>query len=198
MPELVLNAMRRIVIKKLGYLLKSKGSRDKPGLVSAVLGGGDSLDGLSRRAEVAGVIKLVAGLDEGEKRDVVDQHWNWRDYPFLDGVKPLPQQAYPRDSAFKTVAYRNIRVPIYAVSEVLGHEMAKGLIEKTIFAEGGKTGVEEEVGDDGVKQLRRPTKYVVLSRSTGTVQALMWLMKLQAFLGHGAVNSAQPEAVETT
>lgn len=194
MPELVLNAMRRIVVKKFGYLLKSKGSRDKPGLVSAVLGGGEGLEGLSRMEDVAAVLRLSGVAEKTERRDAADQQWKWRDYPFLDNVKPLPHlQAYTQDSLFKTVAYRNIRVPIYSVSELLGSEIARKMVKNTVFAEGGKTGREEEVNDDGVKSVRRSTKFVVLSRSTGTVQALMWLMKLQGFVGDGTEEEMQNE-----
>jgi len=78
---------------------------------------------------------------------------------------------------------------MYSLPALLGEEMADRVIAGTVFAAGGRTGVEQETSEEGGIRLRKPTRYVVLARSNGTLQAQMWLLKLQSFLG-GAKHSS--------
>jgi hypothetical protein len=186
MPDLVQSALRRIVVKKLGYLLKSKGARDKPGLVCEVAGGGQALQGLGRIEDVSCVVQLCGEVDdypvEGSTSTIAQR---WRDYPFLDHVNSLSAQspATARTSTLSTIQYRNIKVPIYSLPALLGEEMAEKLVSGTVFAEGGRIGTKQEISEDGSSTLKQPTRYIVLTRSNGTLQAHMWLLKLQSFLG---------------
>lgn len=186
MPDLVKNALRRIVVKKLGYLLRSKGARDKPGLVCEVAGGGQTLQGLARMEDVSCVVQLCGEIDDSVIKDgspTIEQQW--RDYPFLDHVAALSAQssATARTSTLSMIQYRNIKVPMYSLPALLGEEMIEKLIAGTVFAGGGRTGTEQETAEGGGTRLRQPSQYVVLARSNGTLQAQMWLLKLQSFLG---------------
>lgn len=69
MPEFVLGAMRKIALKKLGYLFMRKANKDKKGMVCAVPGEG--LELLESMSEVAFVLRLkpVEAPDELEKED---------------------------------------------------------------------------------------------------------------------------------
>lgn len=194
MADFVLNALRSIAAKKLGYLLRSKGARDRPGLVYEVLGQGRDLRMLHHMEDVSCVIKLTADEKDGEAMKTlvtrnttgVEQE-TWRNYPFLDGVMPLSySQSYlqSHDSSPETVPYRNINIPAYSLHALLGSNMANKLVADTVFAEGGRTGTQQESVDneDSRPLLRRPTEYVVLTRSGGTLQAQIWLSKLQSFI----------------
>jgi len=72
---------------------------------------------------------------------------------------------------------------MYSLPALLGEEMVEKLSAGTAFAPGGRNGKEQETSEEGGTCLRKPTRYVVLARSNGTLQAQMWLLKLQSFLG---------------
>lgn len=190
MPDFVLGALRSIVAKKLGYLLRSKGARDRPGLVYEVLGGGRDLSRLHHMQDVSCVIRLTPEDEEqydSAPRTTTTTDYTWRDYPFLDNIMPLPSsQAYAQSSAAaEVVPYRNINIPVYSTHKLLGTKMANKIVAQTIFAQGGRSGTEDSVNDDG-PLLKEPTKYVVLTRSSGTLQAQMWLSKLQNYVGNSS------------
>jgi len=185
MPDMVQSALRRIVVKKLGYLLRSKGARDKPGLICEVAGGGQTLQGLGRMEDVSCVVQLSGEADDESRVGGTSSAQQWRDYPFLNHVAALSAQspATARTSTLSMIQYRNIKVPMYSLPALLGEEMAEKVVAGTVFAAGGRTGTEQEVSEEGGTILRKPTRYVVLTRSNGTLQAQMWLLKLQSFLG---------------
>jgi len=186
MPDLVQSAMRRIVVKKLGYLLRSKGARDKPGLVSEVAGGGQTLDGLNRMEDVSCVVQLCGEMDQGgTEGGTTPTAPQWRDYPFLNHINSLPARspAIAHTSALSMLQYRNIKIPMYSLPALLSQEMAEKLIVGTVFAAGGRSGTQQETSEEGGTRLRKSTRYVALARSNGTLQAQMWLLKLQSFLG---------------
>jgi len=188
MPDFVLGALRSIVAKKVGYLLRTKGARDRPGLVYEVLGGGRDLCRLHHMQDVSCVIKLTPEIEEHHDSAprTTTTTYTWRDYSFLDKVMPLPSsQAYPQSLAAEVVAYRNMNIPIYSMHTLLGARMANKIVAQTIFAEGGRSGTEQTSSDDDGDQgpsLKEPTNYVVLTRSSGTLQAQIWLAKLQNFV----------------
>jgi len=196
MPDFVLAILRSIVAKKLGYLLKSKGARDRPGLIYEVLGGGRDLRRLHHMEDVSCVIRLTPNA-LGEESDGGaspltlkgnNSQQTWRDYSFLDEVMPLPysQSCIPTPSpSAQIVAYRNINIPVYSMHSLLGPTIANKLVAQTTFAQGGRPGTEQEIQDDEDEglALKEPTKYVVLTRSNGTIQAQIWLSKLQNFVG---------------
>jgi len=72
---------------------------------------------------------------------------------------------------------------MYSLPALLSQEMAEKLIVGTVFAAGGRSGTQQETSEEGGTRLRKSTRYVALARSNGTLQAQMWLLKLQSFLG---------------
>ena len=89
---------------------------------------------------------------------------------FYGGVKVLPPMSPSLGLYFPTVRYRNRRVPIYSLPQLLGEEMAGELLKPSVF---------------------RDCKYAVMTVSLGTVDPQIWLMKLQAYLATSKENAVR-------
>ena len=80
---------------------------------------------------------------------------------FLGNVHPLPSPSQPPSIYHPTMRYRNRRVPLYSLPQLLGEENTDKLIRETVF---------------------KHIDYIAVTSHSGSVELQMWLMKLQTYL----------------
>ena len=110
---------------------------------------------------------------QSRTENVVTDHWSRDDArraPFLGHVYPLPSPHLPSTYYFPTMRYRKRRVPIYDLSYLMGEKALGQLIRGTPF---------ENV------------ELVAVKQQGGSAPALMWLLKLQAYLAKAKTQTAK-------
>lgn len=81
--------------------------------------------------------------------------------PYLMGIRPLPPPARPSDLYFPTIRYRNTRIPLYSLPQLLGDEICRRLLEDSVF---------------------KDTEYLAIQHNRGLLTVHQLLTKLQAYV----------------
>ncbi|KAB8532581.1 hypothetical protein FH972_025526 [Carpinus fangiana] len=180
MPQLVLAALRKATRRLLTFLLRQKGKiAERPGLVAEVPGGrtgGTGLRMLDRVADVLCVIRMghsarpeecpAARREQGLPVDTgVEEAWQTEAKTHLHDLRPLSPVVEDVDARFPTLWYRNRRVPLYDLPQLLGgQEAVRTLVAGTSFVD---------------------SEWVTLSSNLGSLQLLQLLFRLHAYLAYG-------------
>ncbi|KAI9670253.1 MAG: hypothetical protein M1831_006467 [Alyxoria varia] len=89
---------------------------------------------------------------------------------FLGNVHPLPSPSKPPSIYYPTMRYRNRRVPLYSLPQLLGEQNTNKLIRETVF---------------------KDIDYIAVTSHSGSVEPQIWLMKLQTYLAGSKAETAK-------
>lgn len=227
MPDVVLDGLRKVVIKKLRFFFTTRLVRDTPGLVAEVPAGERRrLDGVE---DVVAVLRLkdepaldneeVFGASEARKNGETGEdnpsgsllksemepsnppaphrtpgtntrihhtgEWAKTTAVYLENVFPLSHPRQPSSLYFATLRYRNQRVALYNLFELLGEQGVLELVKGTVFAGG------EYRGKDGKVSVKEVAEWVTVKANRATVSALQWCAKLAGYVAGGKRKSAE-------
>lgn len=190
MDDVILNNLRQIVLRRLRYHFNAKEVSDNPGLLASPPGDGPDLNRLQEMDNVMCILCLkipetIQADVQGESMEDESQGGVQSNRPkgrtigflsdqelnrllaaeskvFLQGVQVLPPPEVPSKTYYPTFRYRNRRVAVYSLPDLLGADRLAELVKDTAF---------------------RNSSFVAMAQALGAVDLQMWLLKLQSYLG---------------
>jgi len=111
-------------------------------------------------------------------------HWHATQPAHLQNLLPLPPPAKPSTLYFPTLRYRNQRVALYNLAELLGEDGVAELVKGTVFEWVEHRGMDGKMdgGNEEEEEKGKQCEWITVRAHRATAGALGWCLKLAAYV----------------